>query len=124
MEKFSEYEQDRPKLKTELNCHLDQFVGGIIKNLALSGYVVCVPQCREISNEDWVGLRGTFNNGSRNIREYLTKAGEGETEIETILSGGNHDRSRADFLDLVLAFFYRAIEGESAVEFWCYYGSL
>lgn len=124
MEKFPEYEQDRPKLKIELGGHVTQFVEGLIKKLALKGYVVCDPQCREISDEDWMELKEMLSDSPRNIREYLTRASEGETEIEAVLNSNDWDRRRADFLDLVLTFFYGAIKGKSAVEFWYYYGNL
>lgn len=119
MEKFPEYEQDRPKLEIELRSHLGQFIGTIIKILALNSYVMGVP-CREMTEEDWEHLQDVFIDYPRTVREYMVaKTVEKDLAIETVLGERNNDE-KIEFLDRNLVFFFNAIRGKSRVAFWHY----
>jgi hypothetical protein len=108
---------ESPQLEIKLKHHLGNFIGGIIKSLALRSYVMGMP-CREMSDDDWVELKDVFKNRSRTVREYLIKeSGEEDSAIEAALEEND---GVVKFLDLNLDFFYRAIYEKSQVAFWYY----
>lgn len=107
-----------PRLEIELGHHSGEFIGSIIKSLALRSYVMGVPDCREMSDDDWLELKNVFKNRPRTVREYLIKeSGEEEPAIEAVLEESD---GTVKFLDLNLDFFHRAIHAKSKVAFWYY----